>query len=401
MVVCLRSVGSSGRSSVGSDFDSQGQSFARFRGEQTEMSNRATTRRTVRCIASAAVGLAITAATFPAAAQDGAGPRSTASKSIALSNSYAGNSFRQVMVKDWQRVTADAIASKAIKGATVVSADNSVTGQASQIQNLLLQGYNGIAVLAASSTALNGVVNSACQAGTTVVSFAGIVTAPCAWQVNYDWASYGRQEIDYIAKRLNGHGNILEIRGIAGDSTDTDIHNGVVAALRDYPGLKIVGTVYGQWTATVAQKEVAGILPSLPQVDAVVTQGGDGYGAAQAFAGSGRKLPIIIMGNRQDELAWWKQQHAKTGYETFSISATPSISEISFWVTQQILAGKQVPKKVMVPLLRIDQPQLDAWLKTIPEGGVANPIYPKSLVVKIIDANIHHSAMPPVPPPGS
>jgi ribose transport system substrate-binding protein len=295
-------------------------------------------------------------------------------------------------------VTAEAVKGGVIKGGTVVSADGSVTAQASQVQNMILQGFNAIAILAASSSALNGTVNAACQAGIKVVSFAGIVTSPCAWVVNYDWASYGKQEVDYIAKRLNGHGNILEIRGMAGDSTDRDIHDGVIKALKAYPGLKIVGTVYGQWTSTVAQKEVAGILPSLPQVDAVVTQGGDGYGAAQAFEASNRKLPIIIMGNRQDELQWWKEQHDKTGYETFSISATPSISEISFWVAQQILAGKQVPKKITVPLLRIDQPDLDAYLKTIPPGGVANPPYSQDLVVKIIDANINHTAMPPIPP---
>lgn len=334
-------------------------------------------------------------------AADGPGPGGTAGKTIALSNSYDGNSFRQVMVKDWQKTSAEAIAHKVIKGATVVSADGSVTAQAAQVQNMILQGYNAIAILAASSSALNGTVNSACQAGIKVVSFAGIVTAPCAWVVNYDWASYGKQEIDYIAKRLHGHGNILEIRGMAGDSTDRDIHDGVIAALKAHPGLKIVGTVYGQWTQTIAQKEVAGILPSLPQVDAVVTQGGDGYGAAQAFAASGRKLPIIIMGNRQDELQWWQQQHAKTGYETFSIAATPSISEISFWVAQQILAGKQVPKHITVPLLRIDQSDLDAYLKTIPPGGVADPTYGKDLVVKMIDANINHAAMPPIPPPAN
>ena len=34
--------------------------------------------------------------------------------------------------------------------------------------------------------------------------------------------------------------------------------------------------VHGDWAQEVAQKAVAGILPSLPEVKAVVTQGGDG-----------------------------------------------------------------------------------------------------------------------------
>jgi ribose transport system substrate-binding protein len=332
-------------------------------------------------------------------AGDGIATGDTSGKRIAFSNSYAGNSFRQVMIKSWQEVVAKAEQDKLIGDSPVVSANNSVTEQASQIQNMILEGYNAIVILAASDTALNGVVKDACNAGIVVVSFAGIVTEPCAYQINYNWGAYGGAEVDYVAQRLGGKGNILEIRGIAGDSTDKDISAGIHTAVAKYPGLKIVGTVYGQWTATIAQKEVATVLPSLPTVDAVVDQGGDGYGAAKAFEASGRPMPIIVMGNRQDELAWWKERHEKDGYETFSISATPSISQVAFWVTQQILAGKVVPKYVEVPLLRIDQKDVDAWLPKIPEGGVANPFYTQELVVKMIDANANHTALPPIPPP--
>ena len=96
---------------------------------------------------------------------------------------------------------------------------------------------------------------------------------------------------------------------MAGDGFDKRLHEGVLKAMKDHPSYKAVGEVYGQWTATVAQKEVAGVLPSLPKVDAVLTQGGDGYGAAQAFKAAGRDIPIIIMGNREDELSLWKQLH--------------------------------------------------------------------------------------------
>ncbi|HSV44237.1 MAG TPA: ABC transporter substrate-binding protein, partial [Ramlibacter sp.] len=151
--------------------------------------------------------------------------------------------------------------------------------------------------------------------------------------------------------------------------------------------------------ATIAQKEVAGIIPSLPRVDAVVNQGGDGYGAARAFEASGRPMPIIVMGNRQDELAWWQQQHAHKKYETFSISATPSVSQVAFWVAQQILAGKKVPKYVEVPLLRIDPGDRDAWLAKTAPGGVANPFYTQGLVAAMIDANAGGKPLPAIPAP--
>jgi len=82
--------------------------------------------------------------------------------------------------------------------------------------------------------------------------------------------------------------------------------------VKEHPNFKIVASVNGDWDQTTAQKAVATILPSLPPLAGVVDQGGDGYGAAQAFVAAHKALPTIIMGNRQDELAWWKEQKDKT-----------------------------------------------------------------------------------------
>jgi ribose transport system substrate-binding protein len=319
------------------------------------------------------------------AAEVGVALGDTSHKRIAFSNSYAGSDFRKLMVRNWEEVAAHAQQAGLIKEAPMVSANNSAPEQAAHIQNMVLEGYDAIVILAASDTALKNVVRDACNAGTVVVILASKVNDPCVYEVNYDWSEMGRAEIDYIAERLGGKGNLLEIRGIAGDATDADISDGIHKAARDYPGLKIVHTVYGQWTASVAQREVALALPSLPQIDAIVDQGGDGYGAAMAFKAAGRPLPVIVMGNRQDELALWKQERDAGGYQTFSISATPSVSQVGFWVAQQILAGKKVTPVVTVPLVSIYEKDLDAWLATMPEGGAANPFYTQEIVGAMID----------------
>jgi len=140
------------------------------------------------------------------------------------------------------------------------------------------------------------------------------------------------------------------------------------------------------------------ILPSLPKIDAVLTQGGDGWGAMQAFKAAGLEPPIIIMGNRQDELQAWKDETAN-GYETISLAATPSVSQAAFWVAQQILAGKEAPKFVEVPLLVVSQPDLDAWLGKVEVGGVLNADFPQDLVASVIDANLAGTALPGIPAP--
>jgi ribose transport system substrate-binding protein len=317
----------------------------------------------------------------------GAAEADTSGKKIALSNNYAGNSWRQSMLKSWDKVTKKAVADGVVAEATpFTTSENQVTEQAAQIQNLILQGYDAIVLNAASPDALNGAVKEACDAGIVVVSFDGIVTESCAWRIAVDFAKMGEVQLDYLNEKMPKGGNLLEIRGLAGVFVDDEIHKGIESGVSKYSQFKVVGSVHGDWTQTVAQKAVAGVLPSLPVVAAVVTQGGDGYGAAQAFKAAGRPTPLIIMGNRQDELAWWKEQKDASGYETMSVSIAPGVSTLAFWVAQQILDGKDVPKDMIVPFLRIDQDNLEANLANTEAGGVANVEYSLEDAQKVIDA---------------
>lgn len=311
----------------------------------------------------------------------------TSDKRIALSNNYAGNSWRQAMLTSWATVTEPAVSDGIVAAADAfTTAENQATEQAAQIQNLILQGYDAIVLNAASPTALNGAVREACDAGIVVVSFDGIVTEPCAWRIAVDFHEMGRVQIDYLADRIPDGGNLLEIRGLAGVFVDDEISAGIHQGVSEHPQFEIVGSVHGDWAQDVAQRAVAGILPSLPEIVGVVTQGGDGYGAAQAISAAGRDMPIIVMGNRHDELVWWKDQKDANGYETMSVSIAPGVSTLAFWVAQQILDGQEVPQDLVVPFLRIDQDNLEENLANTQEGGVANVEYSLDDALDVINS---------------
>ncbi len=300
----------------------------------------------------------------------------TSDKRIALSNNYAGNSWRQAMLQSWDDITGPAVADGIVAQADAfTTSENQATEQAAQIQNMILQGYDAIVVNAASPTALNGAIKEACDAGLTVVSFDGIVTEPCAWRIAVDFKEMGRLQVEYLAGRIPEGGNLLEIRGLAGVFVDDEISAGIHQGVEEFPQFEIVGAVHGDWAQDVAQKAVAGILPSLPDIVGVVTQGGDGYGAAQAFKAAGRDTPLIVLGNRQDEMAWWAEQRDANGYETMSVSIAPGVASLAFWVAQQILDGAEVPKDLSVPFLKVTQDTLDEALAGTPKGSVATIDY--------------------------
>ena len=335
----------------------------------------------IKQVGRVALGVGIAAISTAVLAAD------TADKRIAFSNNFAGNTFRQAMLESWKRVSAQAIGTHAIKEAPIfTTAQNQVTEQASQIQNLILQGYDAIGVNAASPTALNGVIKQACAAGIVVVSFDGIVTEPCAYRVTFDYKKLGADQAAFLGSVFPNGANVLEVRGIAGTFIDNDVSAGVHAAIDKMPGFMIVGSVYGNWSAVDSQQAVAGLLPSLPKIDAVLASGG-GTGIIQAFEVAKRPFPLITMGNQYDELEWWKKQRDASGYRTRSAAANPGITSFAFYVAQQALAGRVMPKDIAVPFLTVEQGTLDAVVKTTEPGAMAMRDYTLDDVSSSISKN--------------
>jgi ribose transport system substrate-binding protein len=342
-------------------------------------------RRSAFAIAAATAMLA-SAVAVPAVAQDG----DTSDKRVAFSNNYAANSWRQAMLKSWEELSQQVVADGVVAAADVrTTPENDATLQQQQISDMILEGYDAIVINAANPESLNSVVEEACAQGIPVVSFDGIVTAECAYRVGVDFVDMGYQEVVFLADQLPEGGNLLEIRGLAGTSIDEQISEGIHKGVAEFPQFEIVGSVHGDWAQDVAQQAVAGILPSLPEdIVGVVTQGGDGYGAAQAFEDAGRDRPLIIMGNRQDELAWWKEQKDLDGYTTTSLSIAPGTSTAAFWVAQQLLAGAEdVPHDIIVPYLRWDQDDFEAALAEMEPGDVGTKTYTLEEMQAAIEEN--------------
>ena len=306
---------------------------------------------------------------------------------VVFCNNYAGNTMRQAMIESWERAGETAKAAGIVSEVAVVTtSENSPAAQVAEIQNLILQGYDAIVINASSSTALNGAVKDARDAGIVVVSFDNTVTYEDSWRLDTDFPGMGYAQVKYLADRYDGQNiNVIEIRGMAGTSADDAIHSGIAKGLDEFKNINLSGSVYGNWTSTVAQKEVAGILPSLPEITAIMTQGGDGFGAIKAFEAAGRGVPVVIMGNRYDELRMWKELEDKNGYETMSIATAPSCAQIAFWTAIEILEGNDVPMQMGIPTFGFTKEDLDSQLAGTPEGSVANIDYPREWVKELID----------------
>jgi ribose transport system substrate-binding protein len=291
---------------------------------------------------------------------------------IALSNSFLGNTWRQTMVRIFEKTATQAKQQGLIKDfSTNNTAQNTATEQIAQIKALILKKPSAILINSASPSALDQVITDACNAGIVVITFDSIANAPCAYKEQADLAQFGALGAQGVIASMGGKGNVIVVRGVVGSAPEKVIYDAQMAEIKKNPGIKVVTELQGEASNPTTQQAVQSALPSLPDIQGVIT-GGSTFGALQAFQSAGRPLPFGNFSNDGTELALWKQFKQKDpNFKATSVRPDPGQSALAFWMALDILAGKDVPKDLTSPNLRIDDADLAAWQAVTPESATA------------------------------
>jgi ribose transport system substrate-binding protein len=261
---------------------------------------------------------------------------------IGVSNTLVGNGWREEMICS---VKAQASASGNVSKVIVADRNGSAAEQAADIRNLISAGVNAIIIDPADPTALNSVIAQAAARGIKVVSVDQTVTAPQAYNVTNDQTKYGYLGALWLFKQLHGKGNVVEMRGIAGASADTDRHNGFEKALKQYPGIHVVKSTFTGWQYATGGKQMLDILNSGVKVDGVWTSGID-YTVVNAFKTAGKPLVPIVGADNNQFLKYMLTQYPKLKGAAVTNPAT--IGGAGTSVALKLLAGKSVKKNTLL-----------------------------------------------------
>lgn len=271
---------------------------------------------------------------------------------IGFTDNYNGNSYHQSMETFMQEAADELKGEGYISELTIVEANQDAATQISQIEDFIMQDYDLIVVDPCSTSFLNSAVQEACDAEIPVLV---INDGPIdleneyLYQLNFDFVDLAQTLTTEVCEKIGGEGKIIELRGTAGTTCDTDMHQGVLNALENYPDVEVVAEIYTDWTGSKAQSELNSVLPTLDKVDGLVTQGGDAYAAVQAFISAGyEELPVIAGDNRGSFLKWWATE-APEGYETISGACNPWDGAIAMYIAVDILNGEEVANEMNCP----------------------------------------------------
>jgi ribose transport system substrate-binding protein len=291
---------------------------------------------------------------------------------IALSNSYIGNTWRQTMVKIFQNTAEKAKADGLIKDYMVSNtAQNTATEQIAAIKALILKKPSAILINSASPTALNPVITEACDAGIVVITFDSVASAPCEYDEQADLAQFGALGAAGVLDAMGGKGNVIVVRGVTGSAPEKVIYDAQMAEIKKHPEVTVVAELQGEASNQVTQQAVQAALPSLPPIQGVIT-GGSTFGALEAFKSAGRPVPFGNFSNDGTDLALWKEQlTSDPNFHAVSVRPDPGQSALAFWTALEILGGAQVPKSLISPNLVINQDSLDKWIAVTPPSATA------------------------------
>src|ERR1700675_185190 len=201
---------------------------------------------------------------------------------IALVNGFVGNTWRIQMVKTAKAFAEQPGIKENIKEFKVVSTGTDVAAQLGAMEDFINQGVQAIVTIAVAPDGFDRIIRLADKNNVVVVPFDNILATDKVMMVNEDQKEMGRASakwlIDESGKKA---GDILEVRGLPGNSVDRDRHIGFREVMEKGTKFQIVEVV-GMWDDGTAQKVTADPIAVHGKFDAVFVQGGS-TGAVRAM----------------------------------------------------------------------------------------------------------------------
>jgi ABC-type sugar transport system substrate-binding protein len=229
------------------------------------------------------------------------------------------NQYNQDVLTGLQRQFAIAKTAGLVQGSLVTNipatmAASTAEQQISAIQQMVRQGVNAIILLPVDSVAEAPAVNAAGKAGVPVI----LADTPPAPNTPYAVAAWSQNQVQADAGTLGiiQKGNIVIVKGIAGNENDVVLSNQAIADLKNCPNIHLAATLYGSWDEGTAKTVVAQYIASHPQpLAGAIQDGGMMAGVIEAFQAAGVKVPPIADGECYGgDLSWWLAN--KSTYKT-------------------------------------------------------------------------------------
>ena len=219
-----------------------------------------------------------------------AGP-ALADGTVGLSVSTLNNPFF-VSLRDGAQATADELGLDLI----VVDAQDSVSKQVSDIEDLVTRGIDVLVVNPTDSDAVVPAVRGAIDAGIPIIAVdRGVNNVDLAYYVVSDNVAGGALAGGFVCEQLGGAGSVVELEGIPGVSATRERGQGFNDAIAETcPEVEVVARQTANFNRAEGLTVMENILVAQPEIEAVFAHNDEmALGALQAVEASERDILVV------------------------------------------------------------------------------------------------------------
>ncbi len=185
------------------------------------------------------------------------------------------------------------------------AANLDVNTQANQMDQYINAKVDAIVVVPVQADSLQPQVTAAKAASVPIIPVNAALTNPdISGNVQPDDVKAGEQEMQMMADKLNGKGNIVVLQGPLGQSGEIDRQKGIENVLAKYPNIKVLAADTANWKRDEAVNKMKNWISAYgDKIDGVVAQNDDmGLGSLQALKESKKTVPIVGIDGIEDGL---------------------------------------------------------------------------------------------------
>jgi ribose transport system substrate-binding protein len=243
----------------------------------------------------------------------------------------------------------------------ITDGQNQATKQVSDVESLISRGIKVLVISPLQAQALTPIVKQAMEANIPVVTLDREVNTKVTCQVGAQNKPIGVEAGKFIAEKLNGKGNVIEVQGTAGASATIDRHDGFRDALKDAPGIKVVADQFCDYLREPAVKFVEDMLQRFGpgEIQAIYAHNDEmALGAIKAVEAAGRSKEIVIIGIDGQNSAFQAVKDGKLAATFIYPFCAPEGIEYAY----KIAKGEQVPAVVELKSTQVDPSNIDQYL---------------------------------------
>jgi ribose transport system substrate-binding protein len=265
---------------------------------------------------------------------------------IGVSNPFISSEYRTQMIQELIDTNKEYMDAGITNELVIESADTDTAGQIQQLQNLMAKGVDAILVNPGDVSGLNATLQEALDKGIIVISVDQELDVPGVYNVGIDQKEWAKTSTRWLADKLGGKGEIVEIEGFPGHPANVARMEGVDEVLAGYPDIKVLAKDTGKWDEATGQQVMSNFLAAYPNLTGYWTQDGMAIGALQAImAANPATWPQGVGEGRCQFLRLWEEVlKTKPEFASIAVANHPGVSPTGLRIAVNMLQGKQVDK---------------------------------------------------------